>query len=384
MRKDGPIWSLGTMSGTSLDGVDAAMVLTDGVSIEDFGPSAFRPYSPAEQAILRAALGQWPGDPAVAAAAEVVENAHAELLSRFTGAELLGFHGQTLAHDPAERGTHQCGNGAILAELLGLPTVWDFRSADVTMGGQGAPLAPFYHFALARRIGAAEPVAFLNLGGVGNLTWVDPRAIGPEAPDALFAFDTGPANAPLNDLMLSRRGLSHDADGALAQQGSADEAFVAEVMTDPWFDLSPPKSLDRNDFAGLLDHLDMMADADAAATLTAIAAAAVAAGQIHFPAPVSRILVTGGGRLNPALMAELRRRIPATILAVEEVGLDGDMLEAQAFAFLAVRVLRGLPTSGPTTTGTPALVGGGQVSRPGTGTGNTTATGTGLKPSAQP
>jgi anhydro-N-acetylmuramic acid kinase len=352
------------MSGTSLDGVDAAMVLTDGITIESFGPSAFRPYAQQEQATLRAALGQWPGDPAVAAAAEVVETAHAELLSRFTGAELLGFHGQTLAHDPAERGTHQCGNGAILAQLLDLPTVWDFRSADVTMGGQGAPLAPFYHFALARHIGAVEPVAFLNLGGVGNITWVDPRAAGPESPGALFAFDTGPANAPLNDLMLARLGLTHDKGGALAAQGTVDEAFVAEVLTDPWFDLAPPKSLDRNDFAGLLDHLDMMPDADAAATLTAIAAAAVASGQIHFPAPVSRILVTGGGRLNPTLMAELRRRIPAEILAVEEVGLDGDMLEAQAFAFLAVRVLRKLPTSGPSTTGTPALVGGGQISRP--------------------
>lgn len=364
MRKEGPLWALGAMSGTSLDGVDAAMVLTDGLTIEGFGPSAYRPYTATEQAVIRAALGQWPGDPDVAAAAEVVENAHAELLSRFTGAEVLGFHGQTLAHDPMDRGTHQCGNGALLAQVLDLPTVWDFRSADVTMGGQGAPLAPFYHFALARHIGATDPLAFLNLGGVGNLTWVDPRAEGPEAPGALFAFDTGPANAPLNDLMRLRLGLDHDEGGALAAQGRVDEDFVAEVMTDPWFDLAPPKSLDRNDFAGLLDHLDMMSDADAAATLTAIAAAAVAAGQIHFPAPVTRILVTGGGRHNPTLMAELRRRLPVPILPVEEVGLDGDMLEAQAFAFLAVRVLRKLATSGPDTTGAPALVGGGQISRP--------------------
>jgi anhydro-N-acetylmuramic acid kinase len=364
MRKDGPVWALGAMSGTSLDGVDAAMLLTDGLSVQGFGPSAFRPYSEAEQAVLRAALGRWPGEAGVAAAAEVVENAHAELLGRFSGAEVLGFHGQTIAHDPAERGTHQCGNGALLAEALGLPTVWDFRSADVTMGGQGAPLAPFYHFALARHIGATEPLAVLNLGGVGNLTWVNPQLPAPEAPGALFAFDTGPANAPLNDLMLARCGLSHDAGGALAARGKVDEAFVAEVLSDPWFNLAPPKSLDRNDFAGLLDHLDMMSDADAAATLTAIAAAAVAAGQVHFPAPVSRILVTGGGRRNPTLMAELRRRIPVEILGVEDVGLDGDMLEAQAFAFLAVRVLRKLPTSAPGTTGTPALVGGGQISRP--------------------
>lgn len=364
MRKEGPLWVLGAMSGTSLDGVDAAMIRTDGITVSGFGPSAFRPYSADEQQTLRAALGQWPGDPDVAAAAEVVENTHAELLSRFSGAALLGFHGQTLAHDPSGQRTHQCGNGALVAQALGLPTVWDFRSSDVTLGGQGAPLAPFYHFALARHIGATQPVAFLNLGGVGNLTWINPAASGPEVPGALMAFDTGPANAPLNDLMLSRLGLAHDAGGALAATGTVDDGFVAQVLTDPWFDHPPPKSLDRNDFHSLLGPIDTLPDADAAATLTALAAASVAAAQLHFPAPVTRILVTGGGRHNRTLMAELCRRIPVRIDPVESVGLDGDMLEAQAFAFLAVRVLRKMATSGPDTTGAPTLVGGGQISRP--------------------
>jgi anhydro-N-acetylmuramic acid kinase len=364
MVKEGPIWALGAMSGTSLDGVDAAMVLTDGVTIHSFGPSAYRPYSAAEQALIRAALGQWPGDGDVAAAAEVVETAHAELLSRFTGVEVLGFHGQTLAHDPAGRGTHQCGNGALLAQVLSLPTVWDFRSSDVTMGGQGAPLAPFYHFALARHLGLTDPVAFLNLGGVGNLTCIDPAAPGPETPGALLAFDTGPANAPLNDLMLARTGRPHDTDGALAAQGTVDEALVAAVMTDPWFAMIPPKSLDRNDFDGLAGAVAHMTDADAAATLTAIIAAGVGAGLAHLPAPVARVLVTGGGRHNPVLMAELARRLPCPVQPVEDLDLDGDMLEAQAFAFLAVRVLRKMATSGPDTTGAPTLVGGGQISRP--------------------
>lgn len=352
------------MSGTSLDGVDAAMIKTDGHAVFAFGPSAYRPYTPAEQATLRGALGQWPGDTAVAAAAEVVETAHAEVLARFSGADVLGFHGQTLAHDPKGRGTHQCGNGALLAQLLNLPTVWDFRSSDVTIGGQGAPLAPFYHYALARYIGATTPLAFVNLGGVGNVTWIDPTAPGPESPGALLAFDTGPANAPINDLMRDRLGQPHDEGGALAAQGEADEDFIASVLKDPWFESQPPKSLDRNDFHGLLDRLEMLSDADAAATLTAIAAASVAAAQTHFPAPVTRILVTGGGRHNPTLMAELRRRIPVPIDPVEAVGLDGDMLEAQAFAFLAVRVMRKMATSSPDTTGAPALVGGGQISRP--------------------
>jgi anhydro-N-acetylmuramic acid kinase len=364
MRKEGPLWSLGAMSGTSLDGVDAAMVKTDGVTIQGFGPSAYRPYAPDEQASIRAALGQWPGDPAVALAAEVVENAHAELLSRFQGAEVLGFHGQTLAHDPAGRGTHQCGNGALLAQVLELPTVWDFRTSDVTMGGQGAPLAPFFHHALARYVGATEPLAFLNLGGVGNITLVDPTAPSPETPGALLAFDTGPANAPLNDLMLARMGAPHDADGALAATGTVDEQFIAFFLKNKWFDLLPPKSLDRNAFPDLVEMMEMLPHADAAATLTALAAACVAQAQIHFPAPVGRILVTGGGRHNPVLMEELRRRIQLPIDPVEAVGLDGDMLEAQAFAYLAVRVLRKLPTSGPDTTGAPTLVGGGQISRP--------------------
>jgi anhydro-N-acetylmuramic acid kinase len=352
------------MSGTSLDGVDAAMVRTDGVTIAQFGPSAYRPYTSQEREALRAALGQWPGDAAVAAAAEVVETAHAELLSRFSGAEVLGFHGQTLAHDPDGRGTHQCGNGALLAQVLDLPTVWDFRSCDVTMGGQGAPLAPFFHHALARHLGLTEAVAFLNLGGVGNITLVDPSTPTPETPGALLAFDTGPANAPLNDLMLTRLGQPQDEGGALAASGEVDEQFLTLFLRHPWFAAPPPKSLDRNSFADLVEQVELMSDADAAATLTALAAACVAQAQLHFPAPVARILVTGGGRHNPVMMAELRRRLAVPVVPVEDVGLDGDMLEAQAFAYLAVRVVRKLPTSGPDTTGAPTLVGGGQISRP--------------------
>ncbi len=367
MRKDSPtapaVWALGTMSGTSLDGVDAAMILTDGVGIEAFGPSAYRPYSAEEQATLRRALGEWPGGSAVPAAAAVVEAAHLDLVSRFTGAEVLGFHGQTLAHDPAGRGTHQCGSGAVLARVLGLPTVWDFRSADVTMGGQGAPLAPFYHFALARHLGLTEPVGILNLGGVGNLTCIDPTVPGPETPGALVAFDTGPANAPLNDLMLARTGRAMDEGGRLAARGLADKALIEQVLRNPWFAEDPPKSLDRNAFPDLVQSVARLSDPDAAATLTALPAACVARGLALLP-PLARILVTGGGRRNPVMMAELARRLSVPVQPVEDFGLDGDMLEAQAFAYLAVRVMRGMATSGPFTTGAPALVGGGQISRP--------------------
>jgi anhydro-N-acetylmuramic acid kinase len=365
MLRGGAVWALGTMSGTSLDGVDAAMLLTDGSRVLEFGPTAYRPYTEAERAVIRAAFGRWPGEPGVAEAAEVVETAHAELMARFSGVEIAGFHGQTLAHEPRGRGTHQAGNGALLAEVLGLPVVWDFRSSDVELGGQGAPLAPFYHHALARHAGEALPVAFLNLGGVGNVTWVDPRHAAPEEPGALLAFDTGPANAPVNDLMLARLGQAQDEGGALAAAGQVDAAVVSAFLEHPYFYRMPPKSLDRNDFHGILDAVRELSDADAAATLVAAAAAAVARGGEHFPAPVARVLVTGGGRRNAAMMEALASRMAAEVQPVEAMGFDGDMLEAQAFAYLAVRVARGLPTSAPGTTGVAAAVGGGKVSRPG-------------------
>jgi anhydro-N-acetylmuramic acid kinase len=364
MLKDGPVWALGTMSGTSLDGVDAALLRTDGHRILDFGDTAYRPYSEPERLILRAALGHWPGDAPVAAAAEIVENAHAELLSRFSGAEVVGFHGQTLAHDPRGRGTHQAGSGAVLAAALGLPVVWDFRSSDVRLGGQGAPLAPFYHHACARHIRATAPIAFLNLGGVGNLTWTDPRIDAPQLPGACLAFDTGPANAPVNDLLQDRRGLAQDEGGALAATGMVDGGILARFLDHPYFLKAPPKSLDRNDFRFLLPAVAHLSDADAAATLTAAAAAAVRRGIGWFPSPVAEVLVTGGGRLNPTLMRALAEALPCPIRPVEAARLNGDMLEAQAFAYLAVRVLRHLPTSGPATTGVSMTVAGGQVSRP--------------------
>ncbi|KEO60606.1 anhydro-N-acetylmuramic acid kinase [Thioclava indica] len=369
MLKPGPVWAAGTMSGTSLDGVDAALVLSDGEQIFDFGRSEYRPYSDSERHVLHAALGCWPDDEGVDAAAEVVETAHAEILSGFSEASLIGFHGQTLAHDPdgrhGLRRTHQAGDGSVLAEVLGRPVVWDFRSTDVEMGGQGAPLAPFFHFACAKYAGLTGPVVFLNLGGVGNVTWVDPRQPGPEVPGAVLAFDTGPANAPINDLMRMRRKLDQDEGGALALEGRVDEAVLQGFLNHPYFLRMPPKSLDRNDFHDMLSRVSELSDADAAATLTACAAASVVRGGEHYPVPPEAIYVTGGGRLNAALMVALQSRMNIPVQPIEDIGLDGDMLEAQAFAYLAVRVARGLPTSGPSTTGVGALIGGGKISRPG-------------------
>ncbi|TXB68814.1 anhydro-N-acetylmuramic acid kinase [Paracoccus aurantiacus] len=361
------IRALGMMSGTSLDGVDAALIETDGVRIGGFGRSGYRAYCDNESAVLHAALGLWPGDEGVSDAAALSVAAHAALAADFPEAALIGYHGQTLAHDPGGRGTHQAGSGAELAQQTGRRVVWDFRTEDVRQGGQGAPLAPFFHWACADwavREGrmTAEPVVFLNLGGVGNLTWVDPAAEGPES--GCLAFDTGPANAPINDMMRSRGLGARDEGGELADAGRVDADIIAEFLRHPYFARPVPKSLDRDAFDGLSKAVGNLSAPDAAATLVGALAASVATGFDHLPQPPASVLVCGGGRHNRAIMSALRAALPCPVEPVETVGLDGDMLEAQAFGWLAVRVLRGLPTSGPSTTAAPAPVCGGRISTP--------------------
>ncbi|WP_281200964.1 anhydro-N-acetylmuramic acid kinase [Neptunicoccus sediminis] len=361
-----PIRALGLMSGTSMDGVDGAVLTTDGVEIHDFGESAFRPFTPSEAETLRAAQGLWPGEKpdVLQAALKVVQAAHTDLVLEFDTIELVGFHGQTLNHDPDNGRTFQLGDGADLAQRSGIPTVWDFRSNDMVMGGQGAPLAPFFHFACAKWAGLTAPAAFLNLGGVGNVTVVDPSKPSPETTGALLAFDTGPANAPLNDLMTARLGRDFDEDGALAAAGVVDETVLTRVFQRAFFAQKPPKSLDRHDFHDVLDLVDRLGDADAAATLTALPAACVAANQSHLTLPPQNWYVCGGGACNPVMMQELSNRLKGRVSSIEELGLDGDMLEAQAFAYLAVRSYRGLPLSAPATTGCKAPAIGGRYSQP--------------------
>lgn len=360
---DTPIVALGAMSGTSLDGVDAAVLITDGHDITDFGPTQYRRYTDVEQTLLSAALGKWSG-PEVDEASEVIDRVHAEALKGFSEIDLIGFHGQTLAHAPRLQGTLQVGDGAALADALGTPVVWDFRSADVELGGEGAPLAPFFHHACARFIHAKEPVVFLNLGGVGNITWVDPSISDPSSDGALLAFDTGPANAPINDLVQGRLNLAFDEDGKIAKSGKVEMGALELFLAEPYFAKMPPKSLDRNDFSEMIELVKELNDADATATLTAMCAAGVAEAMQHCPRPPSKVLVTGGGRKNPVLMKMLEVSLDCPVVAIETVGLDGDMLEAQAFAYLAVRVARGLPTSCASTTGVRAAVSGGTLSRP--------------------
>lgn len=340
----GPLWVLGAMP--DLDGVAAAMVLTDGERILEFGETAQHPWSDSESAVIRESLDRWPGEAGVADAARVVEDAHNALLSRFSGADLVGFHGLTLAHDPRGRGTHQAGDGARIAQALGLPVAWDFRSSDVALGGAGAPITSFFHFACGKWIAADAPFALISLGAAASLTWIDPRQPAPETPGALMAFDTGP-------------GIGTGPAG-----GTIADDIVATFLEHAWFYRMPPKQLTADSFAGFETALAKLAPADAAATRTACAVAAMLRGMEHCPTPPSRLLIAGAGRDNPALLDALAARLAIPVECIDSLGLDGDMLDAQAIAFLAPRVVHGLPTSCPATTGVAAAVGGGILSTP--------------------
>jgi anhydro-N-acetylmuramic acid kinase len=346
------------MSGTSLDGIDVAALESDGEADVRTGPALTIPYPPAFRERLRALLG---GVGDVAAVEAELTRLHAAAVAAFGArhpevrVELIGFHGHTILHEPENRRTWQIGDGALLARLAGCNVVADFRGADVAAGGEGAPLAPLYHAALAA--GLAKPLAVLNLGGVGNVTW-----IGEDAGDIL-AFDTGPGNAMLDDWVRRHTGQAADLGGALAGAGRVSPDHVARFLAAPYFARQPPKSLDRDAFTAFVP--DGLSPADGAATLTEMTAAAVATARAHLPRPAREFLVTGGGRHNPAMMGALSRLLGVAVRPVEAVGWDGDALEAQAFAYLAIRSVRGLPLSLPTTTGAPRPMRGGKLFKTG-------------------
>ncbi|MBI4184684.1 MAG: anhydro-N-acetylmuramic acid kinase [Proteobacteria bacterium] len=361
--------ALGLMSGTSLDGIDAALLVSDGERVVEFGPVLTSPYQPGFRERLRALLGRG-RDEGVAAVEEELTRLHAwavaTLLARAglgpAEVDVIGLHGHTILHEPARGRTIQIGDGALLARLARIDVVADFRSADVAAGGEGAPLAPVFHAALAEAL--ERPLAVLNLGGVANLTWIG-------ADGRLVAFDTGPGNALIDDWVRVRTGRAMDADGRLALAGRVEGSLLARLLADPYFGRRPPKSLDRDHFAAAVCEAMSgagLSAADGAALLAAFTAEAVARGLAFLPSPPRRWLVAGGGRRNAALLAGLREALAAPVAPVEAVGWDGDALEAQCFAHLAVRALRGLPLSFPETTGAPRPMCGGRLYRaPGRG-----------------
>jgi anhydro-N-acetylmuramic acid kinase len=363
--------AIGLMSGTSLDGVDVALIETDGKRVKAFGPSGYRPYTEKERELLRQALSeavnlpQRDARPGILREAErAVTLAHAEAVASFNAQnritcediDIVGFHGQTVLHRPAQKMTVQIGDATALAKAIHIPVMHDFRAADVAAGGQGAPFVPVYHRALAQSLERDGPMAVLNIGGVSNITYID-------GADTLIACDTGPGNALLDDFIYRMTGQPFDGEGRMAAQGNADEAWIARALQHPFFALPPPKSLDRNDFASLV--LRDVAPADGAATLTAFTAAAIARIVPLLPKAPQSWIVAGGGARNLTLLRMLRERLaPVTVEAADALGWSSDAIEAQAFGFLAARGLKGLPLSYPATTGVPIPMTGGVIARP--------------------
>ena len=360
MSGNKPLAALGLMSGTSLDGVDVALLDTDGERVASFGPARAFPYPEDFRARLRAVLGRESGTGVDDVGREMTllhARAVADLLAAnglaASAIDIIGFSGHTVVHRPQAAKTVQIGDGALLAAAAAIPVIADFRSRDVAEGGQGAPLAPLFHAALAG--GLEKPLAVLNLGGVANVTWIGEGG-------RILAFDTGPGNALLDDWMVKTAGRAYDADGSWAASGEVDRGVVAAWLADDYFQRAPPKSLDRDDFCA--EALAELSAQDGAASLTAFTAGAVARARAFFPGQPRRWLVCGGGRLNRVLMAAIGEAVEGPVEPVEAVGWNGDALEAQAFAFLAVRSLYGLPLSLPETTGVARPMTGGVLFRP--------------------
>jgi anhydro-N-acetylmuramic acid kinase len=338
--KNGLYRVLGLMSGTSMDGIDAASIATDGRGRVTRGGFMSFPYSAGFRKKLRAALGK----KAAPAVEKELTLLHAGAVKAFlkkykVRPHAIGFHGHTLFHAPSKKITVQIGDGRLLAKLTGIPAVWDFRSEDVKAGGQGAPLVPVYHQALASRW--PQPCAFINIGGVSNITYIDKKR--------LIAFDTGPGNALIDDYMLRHTGKPFDRDGALAAKGRVDKKALAAFLKHVFFARKPPKSLDRDQFAHFMPR--GLSKADGAATLTAMTAQSIAAALKHLPKKPKLLAITGGGRKNKTLMRLIAEAIACKVIKVEDKKLNGDAMEAEAFAYLTARVLEKLPISFAGTTG---------------------------------
>jgi anhydro-N-acetylmuramic acid kinase len=349
-----PLKALGLMSGTSLDGIDAAVIVSDGVQLIEIGALGSFPYDPVFREELRSCLGKTLEDTGVAGVAGKLTSHHVNAVKHMlqennmnaSDIDLLGFHGHTTLHRPEDQLTLQIGDPATLAKETGIPVIGDFRSNDVAEGGEGAPLAPLFHHALCADL--EKPLAVLNIGGVANVTWIggDDTFEGPN----IMAFDTGPGNALIDDWVKTTIGCSMDEGGRLAQAGRVHEDILNGLLENPFFNRNPPKSLDRDDFAWAMHAVSGLSTEDGAATLCAFSVRSIGKARDYFPKVAKRWLVTGGGRHNNTMMAMLDLLVGGGVEPIEAINFNGDALEAQAFAFLAIRSLYGLPLSLPKTT----------------------------------
>ncbi len=367
MNDNRPLWAIGLMSGTSADGIDAALLQTDGKTVSAFGPTHYVPYPELLRSQILKAYGRPPG-PKEVSLEKVITEHHAEVVFALlekadlkpSEVDLIGFHGQTLFHKPPrQKGeigeTHIIGDGPLLASLAGIPVIDQFRLNDVAHGGQGAPLVPIFHQALATAF--SKPVAIVNIGGVANVTWIGNKE------DEMLAFDTGPGNGLIDDWIRENTGLPWDEGGKIAAKGRINEELLTRWLEHPYFTQKPPKSLDRGTFKAYLEDGKSLPFEDGVATFTALTAASFEKALAHLPQTPLLWVVAGGGAHNPTLLKMMEERFNIPVQRASEKGWDGDTLEAQAFGFLAVRSFRKLPLTFPGTTGVLSPLSGGRICR---------------------
>lgn len=370
--KNKEVLAIGLMSGTSLDGVDAAIIKTDGHQVTRFGKACHIPYTVEQREQLQEAFARAKRENnpnvrsnSILIAEGVINRLHLDAINEIISInqlqkndiEVIGFHGQTLLHKPEKGWSWQIGDGSELVENTGIKVVNDFRRFDVENGGQGAPLVPIFHRALLPNDETDFPVALLNIGGVANLTWFNGRD-----PNDMVAFDTGPGNALLDDWIRKHSDLPYDKDGEISSKGNVQEILVNDLMNHDYFKEMPPKSLDRDAFD--VSSLSMLSVEDGAATLIAFTVNAIKMAEVMCPDFVKKWYVCGGGAHNPTMMQMLSDELYGDVESISSIGFDGDYVEAEAFAYLAVRKLYNLPITFPGTTGINEPSTGGKVHMP--------------------
>ena len=354
--------AIGLMSGTSLDGIDATLIETDGFRIKRYIASHYLSYPEAVRSSLAdivARNGKVEKE-AIEQAQKAMTHVHVDAVQSLLqkaglspqAIDVIGFHGQTIDHRPDDQCSWQIGDGALLAQETKIDVVAQLRQHDVQSGGQGAPLVPIYHQALAANL--PKPVLFLNIGGIANITYLGEH-------DDIRACDTGPGNALINDWVVKQTGQPYDRNGETASRGVVDQDLLDALLDHPYFTAPLPKSLDRNQF----NHVDYsgLSTEDGAATLTAFTVTAIVKSLALLPTQPTAIYVMGGGRHNHYMMQQLAHEAQLPIHPAETLGYDGDMIEAEAFAFLAVRSLKNLPITFPLTTGAKQPLCGGTLYR---------------------
>lgn len=358
-----PLWAVGLESDTAISGIDVAFIKTDGVDIYERRKCFSRPYSPMMREAIHSVLGPngQKDQEYLKSVEDLLTQEHIKAVQELMDSldisprqiDVIGFSGHTIFNRPSEKISVQIGDDEQMFKAFGIPVVSRFYQADLLSGGQGAPIFSVYYEALAREL--PKPLVIFSIGGISSLTFIGENG-------ELIAFDVGVGNMLLDRWMQEKLGAEMDFDGLWAAKGNVNERLLHKLMQHKSIKRQPPKALERTDFEDCLQDVEGCSIADGAATLTAFTCEAlIDAVQKFLPVSPTLFIVTGGGAYNPSMIKYLRQRLSGEVKTAEEIGWDSMCIDAESFAFLAVRSLHGLPFTYPTTTGVPFPLSGGKI-----------------------